>query len=297
MTEKITGPHELQTVPPKALAQGLARRALFTSSRLRQLPVDGLDLAARLTPFGVLRAPIAMTESILRRTLQLDGDDGSMDTGVYPGARDGETDEAFTAPPDATLSVRSMVEELLDRSVRQSPRQAEEANHKRLLLQLVPDEVRILHALSDGQPRAMEHIGPGSMGGSPDRMVLRYASPVGVHAGVRCPDAVPDYLAHLIGMDLVTVGPEDESLREQYEILDTFGEVEEADTEAKSDTAGVGKKLKLQTVLHEKHTITISERGAKLWKAAHPDTHMFVVADQRGEPEIDMDHELPPEPP
>ena len=295
MTDEITGPHEFQTVPPKAAAQGLMRRVRGTSNRLRHLPIDGVGLAARLAPFDALRAPLEMTESILRRTLEPHGNDGSPGS-VYPGPRDGKSDETFTAPPDAQMSVRSMVEELLDRSVRQSPRQAEEANFKRLLLQLVPDEVRILHALSDGQPRAMEHIGAGPRGGTPVHPVLRFASPIGVQAGVRCPDAVPDYLAHLVGLDLVTVGPEDTELREQYEILETFTEVETAEGEAKTESSGVGNMLKFQTVLHERHTIAISARGARLWQAANPDTHAFVVAEQRDEPEVDMSQELPPEP-
>ncbi|KAA0017408.1 Abi-alpha family protein [Antrihabitans cavernicola] len=294
MTEKITGPHELQTIPPKALVQDLARRASGTSDRLRHLPIAGVELAVKLTPFAALRAPMAMTEAVLRRALLPNGGDESVDSGVYPGAREGQSDEAFTAPPDARLSVRSMVAELLDRSVRQSPRQAEEANFKRLLLQLVPDEARILHALSDGEPRAMEHIGFGSMGGTPDRMVLRYASPIGTQAGVRCPESVPDYLAHLVALDLVTVGAEDETLREQYEILDTYSEVEAAEEEAKADS--LSEKLRLKTALRERHIIAISELGNKLWEAAHPDTHTFMVAEQRQDPEIDFDEDLPPEP-
>lgn len=297
MTDKVTGPHELQTVPAKALAQDMARRAAYSSDRLRHLPIESLELASKLMPFALLRAPIALTEAVLRRVLLPDADEESVNSGVYPGASDGQSDEAFTAPPDARTSVRSMVQELLDRSVRQSPRQAEEANYKRLLLQLVPDEVRIINALSDGKPRAMEHVGAGSMGRSADRQILRYASPIGTEAGVRRPESVPDYIAHLLNLDLIEVGDEDESLREQYEILDTYSEVEDAEAEAKSDSAGsVTKKLKLKTALKEKHTITISDLGKTLWEAAHPDTHTFTIAEQRAAPEIDMDTDLPPEP-
>lgn len=52
----------------------------------------------------------------------------------------------------------------------------------------------------------------------------------------------------------------------------------------------------MKTALRQRHTITISELGARLWAAADPDTHTFMVAEQREDPEIDLDDELPPEP-
>lgn len=295
MTDKVTGPHELQTVPAKAFAQDMAKRATYTTERLRHLPIESLELAGKLTPFALLRAPIALTEAVVRRVLLPDGEEKEVNSGVYPGASDGMSDESFTAPPDAHLSVRSMVQELLDRSVRQSPQQAVEANYKRLLLQLVPDEVRVLHTLSDGKPRVMEHVGVGTMGGSADKILLRYASPVGTEAGVRCPDAVPEYLSHLLDLDLIEIGDEDESMREQYEILDTFSEVEEAEEDAKSEPSTSSKMLKFKTAVKEKHTVTISDLGKRLWEAAHPDTHTFMIAEQREEPDISMDGDLPPE--
>jgi hypothetical protein len=142
----------------------------------------------------------------------------------------------------------------------------------------------------------MEHVGPGTFGGSPDNAVLRYASPVGTEAGVRCPELVADYLAHLVDLDLIAIGPEDESLREQYEILDTFTAVEAAEELAREDTKGLGKKLKFKTAVRERHTITLSTLGTNLWEAANPDTHAFARAEQRDEPEVDMSVELPPEP-
>jgi hypothetical protein len=125
---------------------------------------------------------------------------------------------------------------------------------------------------------------------------LRYASPVGTEAGVRCLDAVPEYIENLIKLNLVDVGPEDESLREQYEILDTVEEIEAAEARSKEASKSLGKRLKLKTARMERHTITISERGKDLWDAANPDTHRYVKAQQWEEPEVDMSEDLPPEP-
>ncbi|WP_185981591.1 Abi-alpha family protein [Skermania sp. ID1734] len=289
---RVTGVHELQTIPPVALARGIIRRAGSASVRLRALPIDGLEVAARFVPFATVRSSIAMTEGILRQMLGSEDAKKAEASKLYPGETERIRGDAFTAPPDARTSVRSMVHDLLDRSVRQSPEQALEASYKQVLIQLVPDEARILHTLADGKPRAMEHIGTGRLGGSADRMLRRYISSVGTEAGVRCPDLVPKYLAHLLDLDLIEIGDEEESLREQYEILETYGEIEGAEEEGKSETS----LLKLQSVVKEKHSVTISELGKKIWDYAHPDTHSFAIAEQRDEPSIDMSGDLPPEP-
>ncbi|TSD99476.1 DUF4393 domain-containing protein [Skermania sp. ID1734] len=291
--DRVSGPHELQPVPIKVFAQDIVRRLGYTSTRLRYMPVESLEFAGRLVPFGLLRRPIAITEEVLRQVLDVGAEDRP-ESEIYPGESHG--DEAFTAPPDAHASVRSIVQELLDRSIRQSPGQAKEANYKRLLLQLVPDEARILHGLSDGKPRALINVGVGTLGGSADHLVGHYFSSVGSEVGVRCPEAVPDYIEHLLDLGLVETGPEDESLREQYEILQTYPEIEEAEADAKSEAAGVTNKLRLKATQIEKHTVSISQRGKSLWDYAHPDTHTFTIAEQRGEPEVDMSHDLPPEP-
>lgn len=297
MSRASGGPHELQPLPPIALIRRIARQAAYTSNRLRHIPIESLEFAARLSPFATVRTSLAVTEALMRRALGVA--ENSADTvapRLYPGARQGQDREAFTAPPDARMSVHAMATELLDRSVRQSPRQAVEANQKRLLLQLVPDEARILHVMADGKPRVMEYVGPGTIGLSMDQVLLRYASPVGTEAGVRCLDAVPEYIEHLVKLNLIDVGPEDESLREQYEILDTFDAIEAAETRSKEASTSIGKRLKLKTARMERHTITISERGRDLWEAANPDTHRYVKAEQWEEPEIDMSRDLPPEP-
>ncbi len=272
MTEEKSGPHEFDKLPIIAAAEGLI-------GRTRRIPLDALAMVSKMLPGGTtLRRPLAMTESILRRVLQEAGPDAKF--GVYPGDVGG-ADEELTAPPDARESVRTMVLELLDRSVRQSPQQAREANYKRLLLQLVPDEVRIINLLSDGEPRPVLHVGVGSPG-SVDRQLLKYATTVGTDAGIRLPEAATSYVAHLESLGLVDIGPEDESLREQYEILQTYDEVEAA--EGSGSPESLVAKLKFKSPKFEKHTITLSEVGRDLWRVANPDTLEFQVPDQRDDP-------------
>ena len=255
MTDEKSGPHELRRLPVIAVADGLLG---FVGSAVRR--------------------PLALTESILRQLLRDDSETPKF--GIYPGATE-NADESFTAPPDARTSVRSMVHELLERSVRQSPEQAEDANFKRLLLALVPDEVRIINALADGRPRPIIHVGVGSPG-SVDRRLLNYATTLGTDAGIRLPRAVTSYVEHLESLGLVDIGPEDESLREQYEILETYEEIEAADSSASPDSF-IGK-LKMKSEKHIKRSITLSDLGSALWHAADPDTYEYQVPDQRDEP-------------
>lgn len=281
MTEEKSGPHELHPLPIITAAEGLIGVVGSASRRTRRIPLDALAMVSKMLPGGaMLRRPLALTESILRQVLQAETRTDGAKFGVYPGEAGGANEE-LTAPPDARSSVRAMVLELLDRSVRQSPQQAREANYKRLLLQLVPDEVRIINVLSDGVPRPVLHVGVGSPG-SVDQQLLKYATTVGTDAGIRLPAAATSYVAHLESLGLVDIGPEDESLREQYEILQTYDEVEAAEGSGSADSFMA--KLKLKSPKFEKHTITLSELGRDLWNVADPDTHKFQVPDQRDDP-------------
>lgn len=286
MPEPTSGPHEMQPVPLVSATQGLFGRLDRVPRRLRNIPIESLGVLGRIVPGGVLRRPIVLTEAVLRQLLGVDENSEHAESTLYPGDA-GRIDEDFTAPPDPRTSVRSMVHEMLDRSVRQSPRQAEEANFKRLLTQLVPDEVRIINALSDGRISPIIHVGVGSPG-SVDHTVYRNASTIGTDAGVRLPDAVSQYIEHLESLNLVEIGPAEDALREQYEILETYDEIESADEFAAAEAKGTfAKKLKFKSEKHVRHTLRISELGAKLWAAANPDTYDFQVPDRRGNPKND----------
>jgi len=93
---------------------------------------------------------------------------------LYPAIGE-EATAAVTTPPDVAASLTGILHEMLENSVLQSPKQAEEAYFKQKLLQLVPDEVRILAALSDGSPHAVISVGSGPPDAVKD-VVLKYAS-------------------------------------------------------------------------------------------------------------------------
>ena len=73
-------------------------------------------------------------------------------------------------------------------------------------------------ALSDGSSYPLVHIAEPGVG-SYQKLVLENASSVGRAAGVALPDRVHLYVSHLRRLGLVESGPEDHSLKDEYDIL------------------------------------------------------------------------------
>ena len=148
--------------------------------------------------------------------------------------------------------------ELLSRSVRESPAESRRTLHAALLGELVPDEARILSALSDGAVYPLIHVaGPGFVG--TQERLLENASSVGRAAGVALPERVPLYVSHLRRLGLVDSGPEDPSLRDEYEVLLT-------DPRLRATLASHGKGPRGARII--RRTVRLSDLGRELWAAA-----------------------------
>jgi hypothetical protein len=139
---------------------------------------------------------------------------------------------------------------------------AEEA-HRALFLAvlgaLVPDEARILSALSDGTPYALLHIDAGPRLGSPTRRVLANLSNVGKASGVVCPELTPVYVGRLCHLGLAESGGEDESFEVKYDIL-------AAEEVARAAVERI-RKVDRQRETLLRRTLLISPLGAALWAA------------------------------
>ncbi|MFV8052461.1 Abi-alpha family protein [Mycobacterium sp. 48b] len=147
---------------------------------------------------------------------------------------------------------------LLDRSMYTSPDDSRTTLYLDLLEDLVPDEARILAALSDGSAYPVIHIAePGAGGGS--TMVLTNASTVGRASGVSLPQHTPLYLTRMLQSGLVTIGPEGTSMYDEYEILLTDSAVNLALARAR-------RGMRSARVI--RRTVRISELGQDLWEAA-----------------------------
>ena len=165
-----------------------------------------------------------------------------------PAGSNGSARAAGSEPPT------ELMDRLLQRSIVQTPTDGERDLIEMLLRELVPDEARILSALSDGSPYALIDI-VGRSGPDKGSLLLTNVSSVGRAAGVVLPERTPTYVTHLLALDLARRGPEREALRTDYEILLTEPAVMKARTKGTRQARVV------------KATLVISELGTTLWKA------------------------------
>jgi hypothetical protein len=149
-----------------------------------------------------------------------------------------------------------LLDELLRSSLETNPRRSLERLHLRILRELLPDEARILAALSDGTRFALIHVFVGS--GSGARSVVTDASTVGRVAAVHVRDAVPLYVRHLRELGLAEEGPHEDELSDQYSLLLSEDYVQRATSDADAGIRGI------RTV---RRTLRISPLGAQLWEA------------------------------
>jgi hypothetical protein len=167
--------------------------------------------------------------------------------------------------------LRNAMNELLERSIEPDRNASREYLFGTIISQLVPDEARILAALSDGARFAAADVVAKQLGRSTPRMVLANASTVGRSAGVVTPDNVPTYLTRLLGFGLIELGPLDDSISFQYDILATDSTVQAAET-------AIGER-RLGSVRMIRKTLSISQFGRDFWAATDPSRPALPGAD------------------
>lgn len=152
-------------------------------------------------------------------------------------------------------SAGQVLDALMARSMYANHAQSRETLHRALIERLVPDEARILAALSDGSVYPVIHVAePG--GGA---WAAQNASTVGRAAGVSLPHHTPGYLTRLQSLGVVSMGPEVESMRDEYELLLT-----DAAVNAALKTARRG----LRPPRIVRASVRMSDLGRDLWEAA-----------------------------
>ena len=159
---------------------------------------------------------------------------------------------------DESPSPEQVLRGLMARSMYDHQADSAAALHLALLGELVPDEARIFAAVSDGSRYPVIHVAEPGVAAPTDHL-LRNASTVGRAAGVALPQKTPVYLDRMLRFGLVTIGPEDISMRDDYEMLLTDGAVHAA------STAG-GRGLRPARVI--RRTLGISDLGREVWEAA-----------------------------
>lgn len=155
-------------------------------------------------------------------------------------------------------SLDAKMQRLLDRALDQSTRSGQAELFHRILDQLVPDEARILGALSDGSVSPLVNVHAWNRAGILGKPTLENSSLVGRTANLALPHLTANYVTHLLSLGLVETGPEDPSLKTEYEILMAETHVLKA---IKAATRG---PLAARV---DKHTLLLSHLGRSLWDA------------------------------
>jgi hypothetical protein len=150
---------------------------------------------------------------------------------------------------------------LLDRALEQTPVDGKSELFHLFLDRMVPDEARILGALSDGSRSPLVTIHARTRTGGAGEAVLENASLIGKMANVSLPSMTPTYVSHLLALGLVETGPEDPELRDDYQILSADSDVMRA---MKNSARGpIAPRV-------ERLTLRISSLGRDLWEACFP---------------------------
>ncbi len=240
-----------------------AGSAVVTAARVgRLLGRTGWRLARQLPGAGTVEREaqrlqaVAMSEA--RRLLQFPQPAPSVVRPANPTSPEERRAVDYLRHADpGTAPLRNAMGELLERSVESSRADSRDYLYGTIMSQLVPDEARILAALSDGTHFAAIDVVQKLRRGR-TRVVLAHASAIGRQAGLVSPDSTPTYLTRLHGFGLVEFGPEEESLAVQYDILATDPTVQEAGRSARGAVKLVRSALQL------------SGFGAQFWAAADP---------------------------
>jgi hypothetical protein len=159
--------------------------------------------------------------------------------------------------PSATLDQK--MRSLLDRALDQSTGGGQSELFHRIIDQLVPDEARIISALSDGTASPLVSIRNRTPTGAAGKLVLANASLVGRTANLALPHMTATYVSHLLTLGLVERGPEDPAMKQDYEILMAETYV------LKAIKAASRGPLPARV---DKRTVRITALGRGLWEAA-----------------------------
>ena len=253
-------------VPPSHVLAA-AGTAIVTAARMgRLLGLAGWRIARQLPGAPSVERETQRLQDVavreVRRMLDLAPATESDTHGHAASPEEHRAAMLFQTADPGRAPLRSAMSELLERSVQSSRRNSGEYLYGTIISQLVPDEARILAALSDGSRYAAADLISKARGRGGHRLVLANASTVGRAVGVATPDNVPTYLTRLHGFGLIDFGSPDDGLGAQYDILaadDTVRRAREA-----AEAIGHG------SVRLERKTVLMSQFGREFWTASDP---------------------------
>ena len=222
--------------------------------------MSGTERRSLLSPAGMVGRAVGAAKLGLRVAIWseqqllalLQGDVDLADTRGLP---------ATPTQPPADEPLNAKMGRLLDRALHQGTRDSRAEYFRRLVDQLVADEARIIGALSDGHASPLVNVRSRSR--ESGAAELENASLIGRSASVALPALVPQYVSHLLALGLVELGPEDASMKAEYEVLMAESPV------LRAMKAGSRGPVPARV---EKLTLRLSELGRELWEATQEES-------------------------
>ncbi len=158
---------------------------------------------------------------------------------------------------------RSILAGLLAEADDQTAEQARLSVYSHILSQLVPDEARLLGALSDGVEHPLLHVGIGPPFGTPRPLAENFSN-LGKTASLKLKERTPKYITHMRSLELLEEGPEDKEQDIKYQILESDKGLREVTQAAEKGTApGIG-------VRYIRRVIRIAPLGEAIWQTCQP---------------------------
>jgi len=145
---------------------------------------------------------------------------------------------------------------LLERSNEQTTDASRQELFAKMLDQIVPDEARMISALSDGSSSTLIHVFRRTAGRQAPVAVLENMSLIGRTANLALPHLTPNYVGHLLSLGLLEVGPEDATMKAEYEIL--AAEMAVLAAIKRASRGAIGPRI-------ERRTLRLSILGRELW--------------------------------
>lgn len=218
-------------------------------------------MSSGLDPFGLVSASVSAARTIAGAFVEgwtgtAPGPDGKKDPG--PGPKPA-TVKVVPREPTGDAALESKMAALLARALEQSTTAGKDELFHRILDQIVPDEARIISALSDGSASPLVSVHALSRAGLLGEALIENASLVGRAANVALPSLTPTYVGHLLALGLLETGPEDGDLKDEYQIL-------LADS-AVLGAIKTGSRGPLPARV-ERRTVRLSALGQSLWAAS-----------------------------
>jgi hypothetical protein len=169
-------------------------------------------------------------------------------------------EEPTPGPLDFATQLQAKMNDLLSRAVAQSSASSRLEIFDKILDRLVPDEARIVSALSERTPEPLINVYSRMRGGLSGEVVLENVSLVGRTANLALPALTPIYVGHLLAMGVVETGPESRDLSDGYEIL-------AADTAVLRAIKHASRGALPARV--ERRTLRLTDFGHELWTTAN----------------------------